>query len=101
MADLFARARPEAGENTEEAMRFLLDRGIWPTATELNRVGRYFGLRRGRVYLYSRRRGHFTAFTGRRDLNGPECRLRERLAAEYGWRRKDNGRVTRWERAGG
>lgn len=63
-------------------MRALLDNGVWPTATALNRVN----LRRGNGF-------------GRPDLNGRELATRNRLAAEYGWRRVAHGRADRWEKA--
>lgn len=65
---------------TERAMRNLMDQGIWPTATRLNEEMP-------------------TRTNGRPDLNGRECKLRERLASEYGWVRVSHGWSVRWERA--
>lgn len=66
---------------TEAAMRALLNNGIWPTATKLNMMMP-------------------TRTNGRPDLNGRECKLREKLAAEYGWVRVTNGLRIRWEKLG-
>ncbi len=66
---------------TEIAMRAILDRGEWPTAKRMN------------AQMPSR-------MNGRPDLNGRECKLREKLAAEYGWVRVVHGLVARWEKSG-
>lgn len=65
---------------TEIAMRAILDRGEWPTVIKLN------------AEMPSRA-------NGRPDLNGRECRLRGKLASEYGWVRVAHGYSVRWERS--
>lgn len=71
----------------ETLMRDMLEAGTWPTAMALNRKLAVDG-----SWVEGDRS------LEREDLNGRECAMRERLAAEYGWVRERRGGRSVWRR---